>query len=169
MDPLNKRLAEIRDQQGRDPMPDPTRIEGFGPGHPPTPSTPDVQTSWPEDWDGEGEPPDDPPSPMIPATDYVVRKIPLAPNTFLPVNDKTEKLLPKPDLLIVGEGAYFRGFDVVLNQAEQDEVAGVVVRAVRRKLDELDGDRVRGLLGAVVDRASEIVPKKRGRPKKVKA
>lgn len=156
---LHQRLAEIRDLQGKDPMPDPTKIQGFGPEAPPPPTSHPVQQEWP----GDTQEPEDfseEPSPLIP----VVRKV-LNP----PLNEgrqNAREFLPAPDagVFVMDGHASFKGFTVDLNQAEQDEVSGVIVRAVRRRLDELSK--------ATINPVQVFTPpihKKRGRPRKVKS
>jgi hypothetical protein len=158
---LNQRLAEIRQLQGKEPLPNPHRISGFGePGDLPSPSGPVTRFIPPlpesrlEDDFGlemdaeEPAPPSLPPSPLIP------RKSPLTPSPKVP------------------------GLDFDLTELEESDLRAITEIVLKAKLR-----RIQGALAAVAaprrlkkpGKASEstgtqeavsVEPRKRGRPRK---
>jgi len=131
---LLSRLEEIREAAGHEPMPDPTRISGFGPGTEPEPPLPEDPF---EDDDDEGftelppaasggpewrEPPASRPSPLIPAP-------------------QTPRAAPAPelaeiDLLVANDQAAYKGRKVSLKPREQADLIKIILKAIRRSLDE---------------------------------
>ena len=137
MTDLLSRLAEIRELQGREPIPDPTRIEGFGRGAPSPPPLPAGLERGPVDLSQVPENPDDfeneviPPSPLIPTT-----------ATLDDFSQRVQStLLPKPDLAVVGIDAkhtiaQYLGREVTLNDRESASVKAVILRALQRVVKE---------------------------------
>jgi hypothetical protein len=154
MTDLISRLQEIREQQGREPLPDPGVIQGFGEDAPPPPEfrvRPDVDLS----------------------------QVPEAPAEYID-EDPFEEVKPvpeakafmsKPDLTVLGmdDGGYIASHldrQVELTATEGAIVKTVVLRAIQRvvraQLDELSA-----LLPKRKRRKPEAAEKpKRGRPRK---
>ena len=156
---LIAQLAAIRELQGKEPLPNPGFIEGFGPGRPPAPPPPEAFP--------DVEDPDDEPSPLIPPTQYYVKKKELGPALNNPTAiDMAASVNFK--LIVMDNAAQYAGHAVMLKDAERDTIAEIVVRAVKRELDgEVDK------LGLREAQAQGLVPsvsgtgkRKRGRPRK---
>lgn len=170
MTDLIQRLAEIREMQGKEPLPDPTVIEGGPlPPRPPRDEDPDFEPNFPDE---EVREPMPPPSPLH----QLGRVPPPSPAPSPPQG------FPVPDLAVAAFDsgariASYKGQEVELTEKEAVAVRTVVVRALQRyyraKATELDGARTRrkrrkaevasGAEGG--DRAAP--PKRRGRPRKV--
>ena len=128
-------LAKVREMQGKEPLPDPGVIQGFGPGNPPSPDAPYLPPAHdpdtPPDWlDPELDAPPVsevvPPSPLIPRQSPAPRNRP---------NPQPAPPLPMPDLVVLDRVASFKGRDVALSEEDEREVRGVVLRALRREVD----------------------------------
>jgi hypothetical protein len=136
---LHQRLAEIRAQQGREPLPDPSVIQGFEEGTPPPPEfvpRPPVDLSAVPEGPTEhiyDDPDFEPESPLIPRT------------TQTPVPEFQQNLpqasanLPKPDFSIIGvEGvgyaAEYMGRQVGLSEGEVAQAKALVLRAIQRSV-----------------------------------
>ncbi|MGH2361006.1 MAG: hypothetical protein ACRDGM_10780 [bacterium] len=159
---LNTRLAEIRELQGREPLPDPGVIQGFESGSPPPPpmEDPDLPDYEDDDYPPEVE------SPLIPHKNPIRR------------NDTGEEfvarretaLVPGAGLMVVDGKASFRGFTVDLLDDERSAISAVVVLALKRVL-EGHMEELRGAIsvGITPEEKRAFAPKKRGRPRKDKA
>jgi hypothetical protein len=169
------RLAEIRDAQGREPMPDPSKIEGFGPGHPPVPMDlppiPDVED--PED----GDPWDLPEGRTHSIADVAVRKVssPMIPVAVQRPSVAIPPPTPPPslpaidfstlELVVIEQEAYFRGHSVRLTLEEKALVANLVLAALSRELDDYRA-QIKGVTEEVTPGLPVAVKRKRGRPRK---
>ena len=113
---LIQRLAEIRELQGKDPLPDPTVIEGFALGPPPPEETED-----PEDFYE--------PSPLVPRP---------APDARADAQAQPERPAPNISfrLLIADREAAYEGHAVTLLVAEYASIVETVINAVKRVLQE---------------------------------
>lgn len=119
---LLEQLAIIRERAGREPLPDPTQIQG-----PPLPIEPTEGPTW-EDEEDEihpSPPPGRELSPLVPST----AERPTAPRPEGPALD------PKLELLVMNGEAAYRGRAVVLNQEERAEIVKAVLGAIRREVD----------------------------------
>jgi hypothetical protein len=144
---LLTQLAAIRERQGKEPLPNPGFIQGFGPGSP-APPPPIIVPSDIED-------PDEEPSPLIPPQQFYVKKASGPPVSIDPQ-------IPNFKLIVMDNAAQYAGHGVVLQDAERDRIAEIIVKAVKR---ELDGQMQ--TLGLREAQATGLVPKrKRGRPRK---
>ena len=164
-------LARLREVQGKEPLPNPHIIAGFGPDDPPTPALGPVDRRGEEfppmiedefrDADAP-EPP--PPSPLIP------RRAPtaLVSNPGVPLTPpQMAGMPPLPDLVVLGHVGAWKGREVVLSDAEERAVRAVVLRAIAREVHaDLEAAGVRRVRKAKVE--LQAAPKKRGRPRKVK-
>ncbi|HLE04630.1 MAG TPA: hypothetical protein VI729_08495 [Anaerolineales bacterium] len=115
---LIQRLAEIRELQGKEPLPDPTVIEGFPVG----PFPPEiVQTEEPEDFYE--------PSPLVPRP---------APDARADAQAQPERPAPNISfrLLIADREAAYEGHAVTLSVAEYASIVETVINAVKRVLQE---------------------------------
>lgn len=166
MPDLLTQLAQIRQQQGLDPLPDPRVIQGFEPGSPPAP--PFMPSSVTQQDHFVDEIPDQEPetyqSPLVAAAS----PSPSAPGTA------PADLIPKFELIILDSSAAYRGHDVELSREERNAIVSVVLAALRRALDalraEVDGPPGPGLTPdekAALQAPLEAPRKKRGRPRKV--
>lgn len=149
---LNKRLEEIREMQGRSPLPSPHQIQGFGgPGDKPSPPPPaNIPDEWlnPEDDDE----PELPPSPLIPRRPVapVVAKTP--PQADMEFSDLTEE-----DLRQITE--------IMLKAKLRKLQAALASVAAPRKAPK----RPQSLSAPNTPESVSVEPRKRGRPKKVTA
>jgi hypothetical protein len=122
---LNQRLSEIRELQGKSPLPNPNQIMGFGAHDPPAPPPPeDLDPSDEEDlppgWlDPDDEPPAQKmiPSPLVPVVKHRVME-------------------PEADLLVMDGRATFKGRPVRLTEKEQASVIRIVLRSIQRDAAE---------------------------------
>lgn len=166
---LLQRLAEIREAQGKDPMPDPTVIHGFEPGSTPPPEwkppTTTEQLEYSGDWADEPEDePEAPPSPLVP------RKAPEPAPMSMPQN------ITGIDLLVVENEASYKGHTVTLDWGEKAEIARIILSAARRVLDEhlSEVEKPKNILtvqemvaqAAALRTPGVVVKRKRGRPRK---
>ncbi len=126
MSDLITQLAEIRQRQGLEPIPDPRHIQGFGDGQPPPPPFPtfgEPTVTQQDDFDPEPEP-----------EMYVQRTSPAeAPRTEPP----PRTALPQLELVVLDTAAAYRGKDVELTPGESNLVKAIVLGALRRDLDAL--------------------------------
>jgi hypothetical protein len=86
-------------------------------------------------------------------------------------------VLPKFELVVLDQQGAYRGHAVELNQQERSEVVGVVLKALQRHIQE-QMDEVRALQPTVGGLPKDLVlgrvtmdssvPRRRGRPRKVK-
>jgi hypothetical protein len=131
-------LAKIREMQGREPLPDPTKIQGFGPGATPAPPyipparDPDVPQEW---LDPELDEPQTPPSPLIPQRPRATKPVP-------------ETAVPPPfSLMVMDRVAEWKGRLVQLTEPEEKSIRAVVLLAIQREvtadLAEAGAPRVR--------------------------
>lgn len=194
---FHQRLTSFDLARGKDPI-DGTRIEGFGnPGDAPAPPLKEADIAPASDSYG---PPIDVPAPAaersepvsplvemgmqqhperMSAREFLGKIDPAIPFRAMGVDFPTGLPLPKEaDLWITDEQAVYKGRKVELLKAEQDAVAKIVIRALRRDLASLEvgSKRVRArgsrrtVRGPVVQpTASEpsvsLPKKKRGRPR----
>jgi len=120
---LLNQLAAIRERQGRDPI-DPSRIEGVQSAIPDDPvrqrlAEAPVREDFPDD--EEWELPGEEPSPLI--------RVAMPP-------PKATVELERSELWVSGTEAGFRGRPVTLNEKEKASIVTVVLKALRRSLDE---------------------------------
>ena len=158
---LLTQLAAIRERQGKEPLPNPGYIQGFGENDPPSPPPPPLYS-----------PPgaeDEDPSPLIPPQQYYVKKK----EPEVPALSE-EMIIPQFKLTVMDSLAQYSGHAVVLEDGERDQVATIVITAIKRELDQLGsnlqkpgkaltyGER----LQAAAVHATEQIKRKRGRPRK---
>jgi len=167
---LTGKLDEIRAMQGKDPLPDPHKIQGFGPEDPPPPrlleTDPDVPREWldPEVDFEQPKPKVGPkPSPLIPQPKSVLVSgvLPAGPD-----------LLAKVGLVVIDRLAAWKGREVTLSEPEEAKIREVILLAIRR---EVDADlsavsrkrprRPRTAQAGVPNGPAPEVPKRRGRPR----
>lgn len=176
MTDLHARLAEIRELQGLDPMPDPGKIQGLGEGAPPPPPFPE-------------RPPVDlsqvPEEPAEYIDDEEPEYSPLIPQPTAPA---PEPRFTRPDLAVASNDAgasiaSYLGREVLLTEKEATAVRTVVLRALERQflaqaaeVRALRPQRKRRSRVAKDKRENSEVappsaapPKRRGRPRKVQA
>jgi len=150
---LLTQLAAIRERQGKEPLPNPGYIQGFGENDPPSPPPPPLYAP--------PAPDDDDPSPLIPPQQYYVKKKePEAPAL------SEEVVIPQFKLLVMDSAAQYAGHAVVLEDWERDEIAKLVVQAVKRELDAQASQLQ--VKGTAFTGAETVSPekRKRGRPRK---
>jgi len=168
------KLDEIRAMQGKEPLPDPHKIQGFGPQDPPPPrlleTDPDVPREWldPEvDFEQPPAPPAPKPSPLIP------QPKPVMPSAQV---DGAKDLLSKVGLVVIDRLAAWKGREVTLSDPESAKIREVVLLAIRREVDAdlsaVSQKRTRrprnpatGLPAAPGPDASPVAPRRRGRPR----
>ena len=163
---LNTRLAQIRELQGKDPLPNPGIIQGFESGSPSSPSFPADQDVPFEDDDDHLEVPE---SPLIPrrAPEYVVKQS-AAPASLEPADGLV--VIPGGGLVVIDGKASFRGFSVDLLDDERSAVSAVVVLALQRVLEgHMVELRVGLAVGVTPEEKQALTPKRRGRPRKDRA
>jgi len=121
---LMGRLDEIRHMQGKDPLPDPTKIAGFEPGAPPIPPLPPLDPDLPADWiDPELDMPEPPPSPLIPKP-----KAP-APPLVAPTSAQIEGVLALVELLT------WNGQPAPFSDEDRNAIRAITLRAFQRGLE----------------------------------
>lgn len=121
-------LAKVRELQGKEPLPDPTKIQGFGPEDPPVPPylPPESATDpdLPPDWlDPDLDMPAPPPSPLVPK----------APK---PVPQPMPQLAERPpfSLMVMDRVAEWKGRVVQLLEPEEKSIRAVVLKAIQREV-----------------------------------
>jgi hypothetical protein len=155
---LITQLAQIRQRQGLEPLPNPGFIPGFGENDPPGPPPPPLYSPQAED-DDEIPPP---------AQQYYVKK--QEPQT--PALSE-EMMIPQFKLTVMDSMAQYAGHAVVLEDSERDQVATIVITAIKRELDQLGSNLQKpgtAFTYAELESATTaMVPakRKRGRPRKV--
>lgn len=128
MTDLIARLAEIRQMQGRDPLPDPTRIQGYA--EPPTDPPPFEVNE--EPWPPLEEPEDQPGPPIGTGPEPEPSEPPLSQDAAMDLAE----LLTKKELVVMDRSAMFRQRSVQLSETEWSAVVQVVLKSIRRSLDE---------------------------------
>jgi hypothetical protein len=126
-------LAAIRERQGRDPLPDPRRIQGFEDGTPPVPdlvaerlaeATP--RPAW-EDFESDTpEPETHTPPPTF------SRPMPASP--LIPEPVQVPRSLDEVELMLVNNNATYRGRACVMTEREKAAVVTVVLQAIKRSI-----------------------------------
>lgn len=160
---LITQLAQIRERQGKEPMPNPGVIQGFGEGTPP-PHPLDYQERQNDEFGLD----DDNESPLVPPQEYYVKKIAPAKESDMPIPAGP---MPNFKLLVMDSAAQYAGHSVVLTQQEQDSISALVIKALRRELDEHLNALPKGQ-AVIIGYASAIIDsvpsekRKRGRPRK---
>ena len=177
---LLRDLASVRDARGLPPLPDPTRIQGFGePGDAPSPGLPPaievpIAGHDPDAGDEFGvhdEVPADavPPLPaaLMPTRRRALPDAPQEAPGMLAVELTLQKALahaaatlPQAKLALIDKLGEWKGRKVVLTDDEYADVLAVVFRAMRR---ELDNDQAE-ILGRVV-RKRRVTVKPAAAPK----
>lgn len=169
-------VDQIRAQRGLDPLPDPTRILGFG--NPEDEPPPDFSNPYP--------PLEEPMSPLIQAAQPQVFRAPeLGHQTARELLNAPPQVsaaipAPLPELVVVGPIGSFRGREVRLGEKDQAAIARIILEAVQRNLAETLAEvraqaprRIRTRAPKVVAAVTPIpnaangeapVKKKRGRP-----
>jgi len=165
------RLAEIRQMQGKDPLPDPTKTPsapGYDPLGPPL-DTPrqQVDPDLPKDWL----------DPEIDLGQEPAYMKPPAPASPLIPRAQTPAPIPSvPNLLVSDRTAAWKGRIVNLSEVDEARIREVVLVAIRREVDadleSVTQKRTRremkpavGLPAAPGPEASPVAPRRRGRPR----
>lgn len=180
-------LARIREMQGKEPLPDPGVIQGFGPNDPAVPPytprtvAPSYEQEPVEDEFLEGGPPaEEPQSPLIPRKHRLVAP-PGQPDAGDPLDaivaQVAERLLggmaaASPALAVLDRVARWKGREVALSESDEKAVRAVVLKAIQRELAaDLAAAGVRRVRkgGAAPEAASAVPVRRRGRPRKVTA
>lgn len=153
---LIDQLAEIRRRQGRDPLPDPTKIAGFDTNDPPPPSPLDARIA-------EAVPreefPDYEPEAETPAPVY---SKPQAASPLIPPALNVPQSLDQVELMVANENAMYRGRSCVMTPSEKAAVVSVVLKAIKRsirdQLRELSAMRPRQRKRATVSNTRKKKP-----------
>ena len=136
---LIQQLADFDMRRGKPPI-DPTRIEGFGPDAPPAPQANPREASIPSARELHGEPlelpeenvtPIEAQSPLVEAGLRGIERGPEA-RGF----GRMRATIEEADLWVSNESAAYKGRAVTLNAKEQAQVSKVILKAIRRSLDE---------------------------------
>lgn len=152
---LHQRLHDIALRQGKEPI-DGTRIEGFGDGNAPAPASPEFEIESAAESYGppiETPAPAPPPPPKSPLVEMGLRAdrrpdgvtlISKAEGVFTP-RVLQGAIVKEAELWIRDEEATYKGRAVRLTSQEQQALARIVVRALKRDLAQLEvgGSRVR--------------------------
>jgi|SRR6185436_7863733 len=164
---LTGKLDEIRAMQGKDPLPDPHKIQGFGPEDPPPPRLLETDPDVPREWldpevDFEQPKPVSKPkaSPLIPQ-----------PKPVMP--PAGVDLLTKVGLVVIDRLAAWKGREVTLSEPEEAKIRQVILLAIRREVDAdlsaVSSKRPRRPRTApVAPNGTDVqpqAPKRRGRPR----
>lgn len=157
---LITQLAQIRQRQGLEPMPNPGFIAGFGENDPPSPPPPPLYSHPAPDDDEE-------PSPLIPPQQLRVKE-----TVNNPVLSE-EMVIPSFKLVVMDSMATYAGHQVVLEDSERDQVATIVITAIKRELDQLGSNLQKpgtafnyAELASYTSAGAPEVKRKRGRPRK---
>lgn len=179
MSNLIQDLDKIREMQGRDPLPDPTVIQGFERGSAPAPAFPAYDPDVPAEWlDPELDQHDPrvnlPPSPLIPQS--APAPAPVAMPSPSVVAEPARSANPVFALVVADRMASWKGRDVLLTEEEEKRVRAIVLGAIQRELvADLEAvttkRRRRKPVTAIVTNAGVLAaekPEKRkpGRPRK---
>ena len=125
-------LARVRAAGGHSPLPDPTKIQGFGPDDPPVPPyiprnevqhDPDIPREWLEN-DIDSPEPEAPPSPLIP------RRKP-RPEAEQPTAGAMETAF---SLMVADRLASWKSRNVTLTPEEEASIRAIVLRAIQREV-----------------------------------
>jgi len=167
------RLAEIRQMQGKDPLPDPTKTPaspGMNPLGPPLDAPrQQVDPDLPKDW-------------LDPEIDLgqepaYMNQVAKAPSSPLIPRAQTPAPIPSvPNLLVSDRTAAWKGRIVNLSEADEASIRQVVLVAIRREVDadlaSVAPKRSRrprlsstGLPAAPGPDAAPVAPRRRGRPR----
>jgi hypothetical protein len=158
---LNQRLEQIREMQGKPPMPNPMFIQGFEPGSTPPPPLHPLEIP-PDDPMADEFLDGDPPAP-VPAS-------PLVPRRPAPPAPAAPPIPPIAFQLVVADGvAAWKGRDVILTVEESNAIKAVVLGALQRELraDLATVGRKRIRKAKAAPEAASSQPRKPGRPRKV--
>lgn len=174
-------LAEIREMQGREPLPDPTRIQGFEAGSAPVPESRPVYSAplnpplppGVEDEFLDGGPPAEeaqvPASPLIPRRRSEQHRLVQPPGMDEQALSSALAGMPVPLLAVLDREATWKGRAVALSESDERAIRAVVLKAIQREVQaDLQAAGVRRVRRpkAVLD-AATAQPAKRGRPRKV--
>ena len=183
---LHTKLASIRERQGLPPMPDPTVIQGFGPGDPPSPTfdpdrarlaaesagtggydLPEPAPEEPEDWIDTEEMLDEIQHPPEPRRTLLSPLVPRSARS--PMASPQAPPRPSCKLLVEDYQATYDGRTVRLSDSGASKVAGIILRElerdVRTQLKELGQLRKRTQRKSLSQQLAEPV-KTRGRRRK---
>jgi hypothetical protein len=165
------RLAEIRQMQGKDPLPDPTKIPvapGVSPLGPPLDTPRNVDPDLPREWiDPE----------LDEGKEPAYMQQPKAPSSPLIPRAQTPASIPSvPNLLVSDRTAAWKGRIVNLSEVDEARIREVVLVAIRREVDadlsavtQKRSRRPRlpstGLPAAPGPDAAPVAPRRRGRPR----
>lgn len=168
-------LAQVREMQGKPPLPNPHMIQGFEPGSPPVPPLGPHEVDSPsglvEDEFLEGGPPAEPERPASPLIPAVHRQ---TARKFVTGMQAPAPVFPPPPpafaLTVLDEVAGWKGREVRLSDDEQKQIRLVVLRALQR---ELDADlrplvRRRARKSKAAPEPASVERRGPGRPRKVK-
>ena len=156
---LITQLAQIRERQGKEPLPNPGFIQGFGENDPPSPPPPIfVPGATAIEEEEEFENPLATKPSVSGATHYVRKELP--PGRLEPLSE--EMVIPQFKLVVMDAAAQYLGHATVLSEEDQNLIRQIVVKSVKRELDAAVAPDPSG-------RASEAQPspkRGRGRPRK---
>jgi hypothetical protein len=167
-------LDKIRELQGREPLPDPSVIQGFDQNSPPPPAyDPDVPAEWLDpDLDQHDPRTQLPPSPLIPQSAPVPAPVAM-PSPSVAAEPARSAIFA---LVVADRLASWKSREVLLTEEEEKRVRAIVLGAIQRELvADLEAvttkRRRRKPVAAVVTNAGVLAtekPEKRkpGRPRK---
>lgn len=124
---LLTQLAHIRERQGKQPLPSPNFIEGFGENDPPSPPPPVMVPG------SVGDPDEDEPEPKPTGATHYIAKAPAPSLASAALSE--EMVIPQLKLVVMDAAASYAGHATMLDQADQDRIAEIVVKAVKKDLD----------------------------------
>jgi hypothetical protein len=147
MSSLIQDLDKIRELQGRDPLPDPTVIQGFGPGSAPVPNyDPDVPAEWLDPELDQHDPRVNlPPSPLIPQSAPVPAPVAM-PNPSVAAEparsmrtspqsaEDTARIAELQKVLELVELLSWNGQPAPLSDEDRAGVRAIVLRSVQRRV-----------------------------------
>lgn len=184
-------LAQIREAQGKPPLPNPHVIQGFEPGAPPAPPFNPFEVDSPtgevtemgvdDPYLNEGPPKEEaPPSPLIP------RRPRTEPHRLVPTPDADPleslatavagkliggmaKPASGPMLAVLDRQATWKGREVALSESDERAVRAVVLKSIQRELQaDLKAAGVQRVRrGVPAAEPASPAPRRRGRPRKV--
>ena len=161
---LITQLAQIRERQGKEPLPNPGFIQGFGENDPPSPPPPIFVPGTTAIEEGNEDLREDLPTwnPKTPtgATHYVAKTV--DGHGMVPDRLSEEMVIPQFKLVVMDAAAQYLGHATVLSEEDQNLIRQIVVKSVKRELDAAVAPEASG-------RASEAPPspkRGRGRPRK---
>lgn len=149
---LLTQLAQIRERQGKEPLPNPGFIQGFGENDPPSPPPPVMVPGGLEDTDV--------PEPTG-ATHFISKVTPGRPTGVGPISED-EMIVPQFKLVVMDAAAQYLGHATMLSEEDQNLIRQVIVKSVKRDLDAAvaPGSPTEPL------GASPVAKRGRGRPRK---